>query len=272
MKKKSTITIIFICGALLLPRVMLAGGSWALMQQGSQVSVQGECVGSEVKIEFFSQADDVTADKTASTDCEEGKFSYLVDFSTVDLTEGNYILAVDGEKSQSVVAVTKQKVGSSQNSVATKESPRAKSEDTAEVKFLSAFVSVQQSVLDMQTWLTETSYPEFIKTSLGVALDGVNLAVGKLSELVLGAESGTADKDFGVSAGSDVDEKTTSNETAGEAADAKADSLADETDSALIGETDRQLETTDLGTTAKTTTIDTKNAGLSVTEEITPAQ
>lgn len=182
--KKSILILILI---LILPNFVFASGSWALMQNGSSVSLQGECDNTQVKIELFGKTDDNKPVYVKEVECVNGKFSFSKDFLQTDLPQGNYIVAVDDEKSQNVVALTKQKNNVSEKKVAANNMV-SKTEDP-ETNFLAAFVSLQQSILDMRTWLAQTKYPDLFKKTVVVALNGVDLAVGKVSNLISDEEN-----------------------------------------------------------------------------------
>jgi hypothetical protein len=171
----------------LMPCGVFAQSNWEFKQEGSAISFQGDCAGNQAKIEFFSNEKDKNPAKTIDTDCTNGKFFHAADFSKSDLPEGNYIIAIDGEKSQNVVSVMKSENITKKNLNNMQSQPQVES---PEIKFLNAFVSVQQSILDMRSWLVQTNYPDLVKKALGGALDGVDFAIGKVSELVLSAESG----------------------------------------------------------------------------------
>ena len=162
-------------------------------------------------------------------------------------------------------AAPAQAVSGEANAVAT-DMPTADATATAtdpDTKFLGSFVTLQQSILDMRTWLAQSSYPTIIKTGLGIALDGVDQAVGKVSELVLLAEGQsaapavkTADIPASVPSSNrtDVTDGQVSNQTdRTDTTDSNADSAAEST-----------AATTATATTNNTSTIDPASAGLTV--------
>ena len=294
MKKNITIIIISFAIFFLSQPVLAVDSSWALRQEGSQVSAQGECSGDKVKIEFFGKENDKNSAYVSSADCQEGKFSYTADFSKSDLAEGNYIIAINGEKSQNVVAVTKQKEVLSKTAVETGQAqPAAAAADNPETKFLGALVTLQQSILDMQTWLAKTSYPTVVKDSIGMALDGVDFAANKVSDLFVSAENGSMDKSTGASDAAGTSATTVTNGTSvsssgssttilpekssldgtGNAAmvgttngttDSAADSITAKPDNSLPDSKTEQSVNSNLNAAGSTTTIDVSNKGLTV--------
>lgn len=184
MYKKIILSLII---AIFFPSISFAKGSWALMKEGSLVSLQGTC-SEQIKLELFANENDENSAYQANVKCENGSFYFSKDFAKTDLTEGTYLVAVDGEKSQDTVAITKKAEKQLKQKDSEQTEISKQKEDSGEIKFLSAFVSLQQSILDMHKWLDSTSYSKILKKSIGAILDGLDLVAGKLSKAVLSGE------------------------------------------------------------------------------------
>jgi len=182
---KTKIIIISAFSILILPALASAKGNLSVVREsGSEVSMEGEC-SEKVKIELFKKADDSESAFAKDVSCQNGKFYFSENLSQKNVTEGSYVVAVDGEKSLNMVAVREGFDTANKNS----KTAQIENIETADTKFLGAFVALQQSILDMQTWLAETAYPQVVKDSLGLALDGLQLATGKITELLWSTDS-----------------------------------------------------------------------------------
>lgn len=182
---KKIITVLFLG---VLPFTALAEGSWATKEEGGYFFIEGGCTGKKVKIEFFSREENREPNLKFDIPCERGHFFSRENLQKKKLPVGNYILAVDGEKTQTLVSVTEEKSRESENN-AERMLEQSAGAASADSMFLNALVDFQQSVLDMQTWLSETKYSGIIKDSLGSILDGIQILSAKISDLLWSADN-----------------------------------------------------------------------------------
>ncbi|MDO8241288.1 MAG: hypothetical protein Q7T51_04905 [Candidatus Moranbacteria bacterium] len=188
MKKIIFITILFLC-----PMGVFAKGSWNLVENRNTLLITGACFDKQVKIDLYEK-NKGEAVYTSGAMCKDGKFEFsdnLLQWKS--LKDGEYELLVNDDESnvgKVFIArpVEKPAAQVEKSAVATQSVEASVIEDVPvdpETKFLGAFVSLQQSILDMREWLDQTSYPKVLKSSIGLGLDGMDLAVGKVSDLVL---------------------------------------------------------------------------------------
>jgi hypothetical protein len=189
--------IIFITILLLFPLGVFAKDSWQLLENKNKIVLTGTCSGGDVSFSLFSKDSGKEA-YSSGVHCENGKFNFTDNLlQWAGMTDGEYTLVVNDDKqntrdvslerpSQTDVAPA---VDTSADSSISEKNSDDKATDNPETKFLGAFVTLQQSILDMRSWLVQTKYPAFVKSSLGGALDGIDFAVGKLSGYVLDSQN-----------------------------------------------------------------------------------
>jgi len=188
MKKIIMKKIILSAAVLLLaPMAALGAGSWATREEGSQFFIEGDCSAS-VKIEFFAKKEDSVPAFAENLDCAQGRFSFSSDLSRKKLAMGNYLLAVDGQKSHQSVSVKNDKAGA-------ETTPAVRQAQTAEAdpdtKFLKALGNFEQSILDMKEWIAQTKYSGLVKNGVDSTLDGIMALSGKIADLLWSADSGS---------------------------------------------------------------------------------
>lgn len=181
--------IIIAISVLAFPVLVLAKGSLSVVREsGSAIAIEGECL-EKVKIELFRKADDDKHVFDKDVSCQDGKFFFSENLSQKNVPEGNYIVAVDGEKSLNMVAVRKDS-GEADKIL---KSTQAENIETADVKFMNALVGLQKSILDMQIWLGETDYPQAVKDSADMILNGLQSAANKITDMMLNVDAGNSD-------------------------------------------------------------------------------
>jgi hypothetical protein len=192
MKKIIILTIL-----LILPSAVFAASDWKLKEAKNTLLVEGSCEGKEVTFEIYPQGKGEPA-YTSNAACKEGKFIFkdnLLQWKS--LVDGRYELVINGDQ-KNIKTVEIQRpveVVPAANVNSNSTSNNAKNSETMtspEVRFLGAFVSLQQATMDMRTWLADTSYPAIIKTMIGFSLDSLDTVVGKLSSLITSSESNDA--------------------------------------------------------------------------------
>lgn len=183
--------IIIITALLFLPLGVFAKDNWELKESKNTLYLEGACSGHEVRVDLF-QGNDSKPIYTSGAFCKDGKFEFfdnLLEWES--LRDGEYALVVNDDKqntkSVSLKRPVKEAVSPTANTGAS--SPDIESFTSPKTRFFSAFVVFQQSILDMQVWLSETNYPTLAKESIGIALDGLDMTVSKFSDLVLDSES-----------------------------------------------------------------------------------
>ena len=196
--------IIIVIAIALLPSIAAADSGWKLLENKNTVIIEGVCA-RNVKIELYPDGKGEPV-YSSSVDCENGRFEFsdnLLQWS--NLKDGEYEVSVNGDV-QNIKKIKIERPVIQNNPVQAKEVRAAAPEASMspQNKFLEAFVSLQQSILDMRAWLSETNYSAFIKAGINLALNGVDHAVGKVSELVLSGENG----DVGSDVSGEVKEQT----------------------------------------------------------------
>jgi hypothetical protein len=190
MKKIIIITILF-----LIPFGASASGDWNLLGSKNTLSIEGTCSGKDVKFELYPAGKGESA-YTSNAICKEGKFEFSDDLLRwKSLGDGKYDLIVnDDQKNIKTIEISRPVVvaESSKKEIASAASETKQETTSPELKFLGAFVSLQQAILDMRTWLAESNYPALAKTMIGFTLDGVDGAVSKLSETIMSSENSQA--------------------------------------------------------------------------------
>jgi hypothetical protein len=183
MKKLLLITIF-----LLSPFSVFASENWKLREAKNTLSIQGSCSSEKIKIELYAktQSDSIY---TSNAVCKEGTFEFsdnLLQWKSI--ADGQYTVIINGDKQNpKTISIEKpQEV----KPVEVEKTVKKETEKplSPELKFLNAFATLQQSILDMKQWLGETSYSKFAKQTINLALDSVDVAVGKLSGRVLSSE------------------------------------------------------------------------------------
>lgn len=198
--KKQIIRIFFAIIFFIVPMIASANGKWSALENKNTLKLQGACDGLQVKVELYSKNVQGDPIYTSNAVCKNGSFSFDDDLTRWNIENDNYSIVINGDKNDTkqisvkkdlpVVASISSSNIQVQSEIKKDEAPDAsktdeKKSDTPEVKFLGAFVTLQQTTLDMRTWLKVSNYPSFAKASINLALDGVDLAVGKLSSLVM---------------------------------------------------------------------------------------
>jgi len=197
--------IIFIITFFSLIPGVFASENWKLEENKNTLSIAGDCLGKEVSVELYQVGKNQPIYNSGSL-CREGKFEFsdnLLQWKSLE--DGQYEVVIDGDRKnnkhvsiervvENVVAeipeVSLQQPTPTQEVVAQTSQAEAKAEpETPELKFLGAFVNMQQAILDMRQWLDQTNYPNLAKQTIGIALDGLDLAVGKLSGKVMSSEN-----------------------------------------------------------------------------------
>ena len=209
-KEKRMIRIFILAAFCFSPGLVLANTSWALRQEQDTFSVQGECSTAEVRVELFKGAKDEKPAYMKKVACDKGEFFISSDSLKKDIPTGNYFIAVDGQMNPSPLSIIKGEGDKPEMSAPSAAAPTAVDPDAG---FLNAFVSAQQSILDMRGWLEKTSYPAFIKKSLDAALDGLNIAAAKISDIVLAAAGTDQKKDMSASSENQTKDMTASSES-----------------------------------------------------------
>jgi len=175
------------------PAIVFASEGWNFSQMDNILTLQGSCTGKNVTVALFRHEKDEKAVYTSETKCGNGTFLFSENFSLKNIPEGTYIVALNGEKSQSLFSFIEKRKENEKNTVITKQK-KSEETDTPDTRFLSAFVALQQSLLDMRTWIDETTYPSFIKKSIGAVIDTIDGAVGKMTDLLFSQEESTKEE------------------------------------------------------------------------------
>lgn len=161
---------------------VFASGSWSTKEEGSHFFIEGDCFEDSVKIDFFSKFEEEKPIHEEIVQCENEKFVFSGDLLKEKLKTGNYILAIDEVKSQSIVAV--------KNEDNTKESEMAQLDEEKtvildpEIKFLESLANFEQSILDMQNYLSKTKYSGIIKSSVELVLNEILTLAGKITNIL----------------------------------------------------------------------------------------
>ena len=183
--KKHRLKKIIILAILLMPFSLHAAEGWAVLESGKTFSVQGGCSNETVKIAIFNKGEDKNPIDSYDAKCENGEFYFSSDLFKKDIRTGNYLISIDGQMNLNPVSIK-----NADNKQATKKiENNEKKQESPDVKFLSAFVVFQQSILDMRTWLAETKYPSWVKSGVDGALDGIDGLAGKISDMLFSADS-----------------------------------------------------------------------------------
>lgn len=188
--------IIIITALLLFPFGVFAKENWKLNERKNVLSIEGECQKkASIKIELYSVGKGEPVYSSGAV-CGDGKFEFSDNLlQWKNLTDGDYEVVVDGDvkniENIKIERPVQESVSHENIQIENANVNAVKKEEvkSPEIKFLGAFITLQQTILDMRNWLAETKYPSFVKTSIGIALSGVDLAVGRVSELVLSTES-----------------------------------------------------------------------------------
>lgn len=151
-----------------LPLFTLAKKNWTLTEQEDGFFVQGECSGSGVSIDLFAKAEDSDPLYVFETQCENDEFYFSSNTLKNNIPEGDYIVAVNGEKNWNLVSMEKD-VNSGSNS-------------NPDVIFLVALAGLQQSLLDMQIGVSQTTYSSETRSSLEATLGGMQSMASKVAE------------------------------------------------------------------------------------------
>ncbi|MFA5993755.1 MAG: hypothetical protein WC823_02220, partial [Parcubacteria group bacterium] len=175
---------------LFFPGLSLASEKWSLDEAINNISARGDCSGRQVRIDLFFGVDK-TPIYTSGATCIGGKFNFsdnLLQWES--LKDGEYRLVVNEKKEEAkkvkierpivVVTPVAVKIGSENEGVVSTENDIVKEG----VTFLGAFTAMQQAILDMRVQLEATDYPEMAKISLGAVLDSLDVAAGKLANLI----------------------------------------------------------------------------------------
>jgi len=191
--------IIVIAIFLFFPCFSFGKENWNFSQSGNNIKVEGNCSGeSSVRIDLFSLKDRENAAYTSGAWCQKGRFRFSDNISQwKSLEKGEYSLVVNGDKKNSRKFILERP--DEKNSSVKEEAVENFSQEDSyseeeidlkpEAEFISAFADLQNSILSMRQWLSETGYPSLVKESLEFGIDGLDLAVGKISNLVLDIES-----------------------------------------------------------------------------------
>jgi hypothetical protein len=182
---------IIMCSLLFLPSFLWAGEKWNLTEKTNLISANGSCLGKQVRIDLFS-ATEKNPIYTSGVACVEGKFQFsdnLLQWES--LGDGEYSLVVGGDRDGVKKVMVERPVSqinisdtSENNSKDEKIDPGTPEKST----FLDAFVALQKNIFEMKELLEETDYPEIIKLSLESTLDGMDIAIGKITELIFSSQ------------------------------------------------------------------------------------
>jgi hypothetical protein len=184
---------------LLVPVFVFAKTSFSVLDNENTLSLQGKCMGDQVRVDLFA-GKDAEPIYTSGAPCQDGNFTFSDDLTKWEgIPNGDYTLAVDNDKSNTPGVRIKRVVEQRVDPVPAPAAPApeatlstgtpASQPDSPEVKFLNAFVALQQSILDMREWLTATTYPIFLKSGLAMALDGIETAANTVSDLIVAHDS-----------------------------------------------------------------------------------
>lgn len=189
-KKSNNMKKIIIIALFFFPLGVFAKGNWELRENKNTLTLVGACSGREARVDLF-RGNDKNPIYTSGALCQDGKFEFSDNLLRwKSLPDGDYTVVVDGDKKNTQNVSLKrpaEQISSVSSSITDGLATQAPSDP--ETKFLGAFVGLQQAILDMRIWLMETKYPNVVKNSINMALDGLDIAVAKVSELVLSAES-----------------------------------------------------------------------------------
>ncbi len=188
--KKIIITIIFAS----IPFGSLAAENVNFKESRNIISVSGACSAKEVKIELYQVGKDTLIYNSGAI-CKDKKFEFTDNLLLwKSLGDGQYDFVIDGDRKNSKKIIIERPIevttdtASNSSVAAVQQKVSDQSEKSPELKFLGAFIVLQQSILDMRQWLSQTSYPKLVKQTIGLALDSLDVAVGKLSGMVMSSE------------------------------------------------------------------------------------
>ncbi len=182
--------IIIITAAILMAIPFGTKAAFVVSTAPNKVEAGGAC-SENVEIKLAQTNTPAKIVYSAGALCKDGKFSFSDDLTQWNLPEGNYNVIINGEKKSDKITVKRENANAGKNQTTT--SVQTEELGNPDTKFLGAFVKLQQSILDMHVWLAKTNYPSLLKTSIDVALDGIDIAVDNVSSLVLSGESAMAD-------------------------------------------------------------------------------
>lgn len=174
-----------VSGILILPGLVHASNNWDLHEKVNTISASGSCSGKQVRIDLFFGAEKNPI-YTSGAPCSGGKFQFsdnLLQWES--LKDGEYRLALNSDLTDTKKVsidrpVAQINTGVAEESKPGKIDPGVEEEST----FLDAFVGLQKSIFEMRERLETTEYPEIAKLSLGSMLDGMDMAIGKMTELI----------------------------------------------------------------------------------------
>lgn len=179
---------------LFFPWQVWAATSWALKMENGKFSIQGSCE-EKVNIELFEPTEKNKAVFSERIECQRGKFFFSEDLIKENLPVGNYAVSINGQKNPDMISVARNKnIKNENHSSEQKDDQRIEenffAEETSnpEIKFFRAFAALQQALLDMRDWLTETSYPKVVKMAIDSGLNGIGEIIGKIEEALWSAE------------------------------------------------------------------------------------
>ncbi len=162
------------------------------------LKASGSC-DSNIVLQLFADESLEKSIYSAGVVCKDEKYYFSDDLSKWNVPEGEYAIVIDGEKTnvQSIeIKYEKQLLSNAtvnqtnkQEEKKNKQSEVKQKEKSADVKFLEAFASFQQSILDMHSWLSKTEYPSWIKEGIDFTLNGIDELVVKISETLFSADS-----------------------------------------------------------------------------------
>lgn len=185
---------------LCIPFSVLAA-PFSVHMDGNVFSLAGECEGSDVLVQLRHEENGEMT-YTSHAECLDERFAFTDDLGEWNIPDGRYELYLDGERVRRTierVPVAVKDVTMDEDTVA--KTDTADSVETASIGetegFLGAFVAFQQALTDMRSRLNESDYPDMVKMSLDIALDGIDTLAGTMTDRLFAEESAdTEGQDF----------------------------------------------------------------------------
>lgn len=171
--------------------------------EDNRIEVSGDCRsnGVDVLIRLSEARNASKTVYTAGSSCANGKFLFSDDLTKWHFPDGRYVVTVNGEKTGKAVEKKSDAVEvrddaepseTKRQDASSSDVPGVERVSEPKVNFLEAFATLQQSLADMRLWLADSEYPEPMKVGLDAAIDGVDLAAGKIADLLFASESAHA--------------------------------------------------------------------------------
>jgi len=159
----------------------------------NEIGLEGDCSTKNITIALAETENPENVVYSGGARCNGNSFSFYDDLSKWDIENGEYALIVNGEKTNKTIKRQKNlfavQTDFEESVVLGTENNPGESDYNSDARFLEAYASFQESLVDMQTWVGSTRYPVLVKSGIELAIDGIIAVSGRITDLVWSGEN-----------------------------------------------------------------------------------